>query len=106
MASRDVNAGAAECCKRRRHSGSLSAKQRAQYRFSILLIDDKPRIGLEVIYRISMHPIKENDMPRFASHAFAALVALALTLGSIDAICKAPPVQTAAHAAIAIVELA
>jgi hypothetical protein len=50
--------------------------------------------------------LKENDMPRFANPAFAALVAFALTLTSIGAIVAVSPAQAAAPAAIATVELA
>jgi hypothetical protein len=81
-------------------------KQHGQYRFSILLIDDKPRIGLSAPYRITMRPIKENDMTRFANTALTALAALALTLGSIGAIVAVPPAQAAAPAVLALPALA
>jgi hypothetical protein len=42
-----------------------------------------------------MCPIKEIDMNRFANHAFAALAAFALTLGSIGAIVTVPAAQAA-----------
>jgi hypothetical protein len=74
---------------------ALTAKRQAQYCFSILSIDDKPRIGLESLYRITMCQIKEIDMNRFANHAFAALAAFALTLGSIGAIVTVPAAQAA-----------
>ena len=45
-------------------------------------------------------------MTHFANHAFAALVAFALTLSSIGAIVAVPPAQAATPAALATVELA
>jgi hypothetical protein len=88
------------------HDRRLTGKQRGQYRFSILLIDDKQRIGLGKFYRITMRPIKEIDMNHFANHAFAALAAFALTLGSIGAIVTVPPAQAAAPMPLAAAELA
>jgi hypothetical protein len=87
------------------HEG-LTAKQRAQYCFSILLIDDKSRIGLEAFYRITMCNLKELDMPRFANAAFAACAAFVLSIASIGAIVTVPPAEAAAPAAIATAELA
>jgi hypothetical protein len=84
----------------------LTAKQRATYRFSILLIDDMPRIGLEEIYRITMHRWKENDMTRFANTAFAALAAFALSIASIGAIVTVPPAEAASPATFAMPQLA
>jgi hypothetical protein len=81
-------------------------KQHGQYCFSILLIDDKRRIGLWDPYRITMCLIKENDMTRFANTALAVFAAFVLTLGSIGAIVTVPPAQAAAPAALATVELA
>ncbi len=45
-------------------------------------------------------------MNRFANHAFAALAAFALTLGSIGAIVTVPPAHAAAPVAFAAAELA
>ncbi|MEQ5788399.1 hypothetical protein J3454_10880 [Erythrobacter sp. NFXS35] len=45
-------------------------------------------------------------MPPFANPAFAALIAIALTLSSIGAIFAVAPAQAAAPAAFATVELA
>ena len=83
----------------------FAEKRDREYRFSILLIDDKSRIELEKVYRITMCPIKEIDMNRFANHAFAALAAFVLTLGSIGAIVTVPAAQAAAPVAFSIAEL-
>jgi hypothetical protein len=80
----------------------LTAKRRAQYRFSILLIDDMPRIGLERVYRITMCPSKEIDMNRLANTALAACAAFVLSLASIGAIVTVPPAQAQASAAFAL----
>jgi hypothetical protein len=45
-------------------------------------------------------------MTRFADHAFAAVFAFALTLGSIGAIVTVPPAQAAAPAMIGLPGLA
>lgn len=45
-------------------------------------------------------------MNRFANHAFAALAAFALTLGSIGAIVTVPPAHAAAPVAFALPPLA
>jgi hypothetical protein len=84
----------------------LTEKRRAQYRFSILLIDDKPRIGLERLYRITMCHRKENDMPRFANTALAAFAAFALSVASIGAIVTVPPAHAANPATMIAAELA
>jgi hypothetical protein len=73
----------------------LIEKRHGQYRFSILLIDDKPRIGLHARYRNTMRSIKENDMPRFANAALAVCAAIVLSLSSIGAIVTVPPAQAA-----------
>ena len=44
-------------------------------------------------------------MNRFANHAFAALAAFVLTLGSIGAIVTVPAAQAAAPVAFSIAEL-
>jgi hypothetical protein len=53
-----------------------------------------------------MCSIKEIDMNRFANHAFAALAAFVLALGSIGAIVTVPPAQAAAPAALSLPPLA
>ena len=45
-------------------------------------------------------------MNRFANHAFAALAAFALSLGSIGAIVTVPPAQAAVPMPLAAAELA
>jgi hypothetical protein len=93
-------------CAGEQHRG-LIEKRHVQYRFSILLIDDKPRIGLHALYRNTMRPIKENDMPRLANTALAACAAIVLSLSSIGAIVTVPPAHAAtAGAALAMPELA
>jgi hypothetical protein len=87
-------------------NGPLSEKQHEEYRFSILLIDDKLRIGLERVYRITMRPIKEIDMNRFANTALAAFAALILSLGSIGAIVTVPPAEAASPASLTLPDLA
>jgi hypothetical protein len=77
-----------------------------QYRFSILLIDDKSRIGLEGVYRITMCNRKENDMTRFANTAFAACAAVILSLASIGAIVIVPSAQAANPAMLTLPSLA
>jgi hypothetical protein len=84
----------------------LTAKRRGQYRFSILLIDDKPRIGIERFYRITMCRLKELDMTRYANTALAACAAFILTLGSIGAIVTVPPAQAETPAALDLPNLA
>jgi hypothetical protein len=76
------------------------------YRFSILLIDDNTRIGLERDYRITMSNRKENDMTRLANTVLAACAAFALSLASIGAIVTVPPAQAAGPAAFALPEIA
>jgi hypothetical protein len=84
----------------------LTAKQRREYRFSILLIDDKPRIGLESPYRITIRRLKEINMNRFLNTALAAFIAVALSFSSIGAIVTVPPAQAAAPTALAMPALA
>jgi hypothetical protein len=81
-------------------------KRQGQYRFSILLIDDMPRIGLESLYRITIYPMKEIDMNRFVNQSLAALAAFTLALGSIGAIVTVPPAEAAAPAALALPNIA
>jgi hypothetical protein len=94
-----MRVGAAEA-----RSRGLTAKRRGQYRFSILLIDDMPRIGLDGVYRITMCPRKENDMTRSGNTVLAACAAAFLSLTSIGAIVTVPPAD--AHGDAAPVELA
>jgi hypothetical protein len=61
-----------------------------------------PRIGLEKIYRITMCPRKENDMPRFANTALAACAAAFLSLASIGAVVTVPPAQAETPAVLAL----
>jgi hypothetical protein len=77
----------------------ISEKRRQQYRFSILLIDDMQRIGLERFYRITIRCIKEINMNRLLNTALAAAFAFALTFGSIGAIVTVPSAQAAAPTA-------
>jgi hypothetical protein len=77
----------------RHPSGAFTGKRHAKYRFSILLIDDMPGIGLEQVYRITMCPRKENDMTHIFQSTLAACAAVFLTLGSISAIVTVPPAQ-------------
>jgi hypothetical protein len=95
----DVNAGAQRLGPNGRRYGGFIEYRRGQYRFSILLIDDIPRIGLERIYRITMPPQKENDMNRVANTALAALT---LSVCSITAIVTVPPAQAETPAAFAL----
>ena len=85
---------------------ALTGKRRSQYRFSILLIDDKLRIGLQGVYRITMYPLKEIDMNRYANTVLAACAALMLSLSSIGAIVTVPPAQAAVPTVLALPALA
>jgi hypothetical protein len=80
----------------------FTGKQHRQYRFSILLIDDMPRIGLERIYRITMSLRKENDMDRLASATLAVCAAMFLTISAIDAIVTVSTAQAETPAAFAL----
>jgi hypothetical protein len=81
-----------------RQREGLAAKRCGQYCFSIILIDDKSRIELANVYRITMHRWKENDMTRYANTALAAFVALILSIASIGAIVTVPPAEASATA--------
>jgi hypothetical protein len=65
-----------------------------------------PRIGLEAPYRITIRCFKEINMTRFYNTALAALIAVALSFGSIGAIVTVPPAQAAAPTALAMPSLA
>jgi hypothetical protein len=89
-----------------RSSARFAEKQRGEYRFSILLIDDMPRIGLKGFYRITIRRLKEINMNRFLNTALAAFIAVALSFGSIGAIVSVPSAQAAAPTAFAMPALA
>jgi hypothetical protein len=73
----------------------ISEKRHRQYRFSILLIDDKSRIGLEAPYRITIRCIKEINMNHVLNHSLAAIAAFVIAVSSIGAIVTVPPAQAA-----------
>jgi hypothetical protein len=64
------------------------------------LIDDKSRIGLEAIYRITIRCIKEINMNHVLNHALAAIAAFVIAISSIGAIVTVPPAQAAVPVAL------